>query len=164
SAKQGEALDRQAESASGVAVRIIARVGDDLRMYHAGAQYLDPAGPAAGAATRASADETIDTQLHSGLDEREVVAAKSHLALFSEDATREFCQCTFQIGHAYAVINCQAFHLGHHPFVRRVRCLEAITLPRDHDANGRLSAFHDADLVRRRMRPQKHGTPALTLV
>jgi hypothetical protein len=145
-------LDAEAECESGVAVRIIPGVGDDLGVHHACAQDLDPAGPSASAAALAPADEAIDPQFHSRLDEREVVATERHFAIFSENAPCEVRQCTFQIGHAYPVVDRQPFDLRHHPFVRRVRRLEAIALPRHNHANGRLSAFHYPDLVGRRVR------------
>ena len=65
-AKQRDALYSQAKCEAGVAVGIIAGIGDDLGMDHARAENLDPAGTAARAAALAPANEAVNPQFIPG--------------------------------------------------------------------------------------------------
>src|SRR4029453_7905851 len=133
------------EGESCIAVRVVARVGEDLRMHHSSPKDFDPACTTARAASFSPADEAVDAKLHSRFDKGEVIAAKRDSALFSENETCELCECSFQVGHADAVVNGETFNLRHHPFMRRIGGLEAIALPGDDDAYRWLRPLHDPD-------------------
>src|SRR3990172_4779731 len=141
-AEHGDALDPHAKGKTGVALRIVTDGLQYLRVDHAGAEDLDPAGAGAGAAALAAAEEAVDAELHAGVDEREVVAAERRPALRPEDAPGEVRQRALEVAQADPLVDHQPLHLDHHPFMGRVRGLVAVVRAGEEHVARRLRLVH----------------------
>ena len=134
-------------------------------MHHSRAEDLNPAAVGAGAAPLSAAQEAVDAQLHSRLNEREVVTAKGDLAIRAEDAAGEVRQRTFQVGQTNPLIYGQPLHLNVHPLVGWVSRFVAVHLARDDNTDGRFRyLLHHAYLVGRGVGTEEHRSLAVLLV
>src|SRR5690349_6547172 len=85
------ALEAHAEREAGVLLAVVADVAEDLRVDHAGAADLDPAGALADAAraARAGAEGALHVDLDARLDELEVARPEAQVQRRAEVAPHE---------------------------------------------------------------------------
>src|SRR5581483_5098504 len=94
--------------------RVIAHPCEDVRVDHAGAEDLQPAGLLAEPASAPAAHRAVDRHVDAGLDEREVVAAKADAPLPAEEAPGELEERPLEVGHRDAAIDGEPLDLVEH--------------------------------------------------
>src|SRR5207247_9906590 len=99
------ALGAEAEGEAGVDARVVADAGEDIRVDHAGAEDLEPAGLLAKPAAFAAADRAVDRHVDAGLDEGKVVATEADAPLLPEQPPRELEERPLEVGHRDSVID-----------------------------------------------------------
>src|SRR5439155_3925983 len=122
------------------------RVLDNLAVNHTRAANLEVAFVAAGAAAGAPAKPALNRYFCARLDERKVVAAKTHTAVSPEQCLTELGQSALHVAHRQPFIDRQQLDLGDHPFVGGVRRLIPVYVTRRGKADRRLMPFHETDL------------------
>src|SRR5215210_7002492 len=93
------AVDAEAEGEARELLGVNADRAQDVRVHHAGAAQLDPAGALAESAARAAALEAGVVGLHARLGEREVGGAEARPRLGAEEAADELGERALQVSH-----------------------------------------------------------------
>src|SRR6266513_2593929 len=159
-AQHREPLDPPAKRESLITSRVVADAAKDVGMDHAAACGFDPAVAAADAAVWIAtlAGEAVECDLRGRLGEREVVDAKTDLAVAPEDLPRERVQRPFEVGHRELLVDGQTLVLEEDRLADGIGRLEAVAPPRNDDANRRLPFLHHSHLHRRGVRAAEDRT------
>src|SRR5690606_30398065 len=154
-AQHGQTLHAHAEGEALEFLGIDAGHAQHVRVHHAAAHDLQPAGLLADAAALAGAHHALHVDLGGWLGEREEGRTEAHAQRLLEEHPQEFLDGALQIREADALVRQQAFHLVEHRRVGDIR-VAAIHASRADDADRRLPAFHGAHLHRRGVGAQQH--------
>src|SRR5690606_8018750 len=152
-AQHGQAFNAQAEGEAGVALGVDADVAQHVRMHHAAAQHLQPAGAAVGLLPG-------DVHLGRGLGEGEVAGAEAHLEIALEEGADELRQRALEVGEAGALVHQQALDLVEHRRVGLV-AVAAVDLAGGDHAQRRRVLLHEAHLHARGVGAQQPALAAL---
>src|SRR5215211_6094257 len=144
-------LDAGPGGEAGDLVGVVAAGPEHVGVDHAGAEQLDPALAAAGAAAGpgAAADEAGHVDLGPGLDEREVGGAQADLALLAEVGPGVGEQGALQVGHGQAAVDGQDLDLVEHRDMGRIRRVGPVAAPEVDRVHRRRPGLQGPDLHRR---------------
>src|SRR5262249_35989254 len=124
-------------------------------MHHAGPENFEPAAVLADRAALAAADQAVHIDFHAGLGEREMAAAKAHLAVLTEHAAGKGDQDAFEVGHGDVGADSETLNLVEHDLRAGRDRLIAVAHPGQDNANGlRMVRLHGTNLSWRGMRTQ----------
>ncbi len=138
-AQVGHPLDAHPEREPLVALRVQAAVLEHDRVDHARAEDRHPAGPRAGRAADAAADEAFDVEGHRRLGERVVAGSEPGPLVRAVERPGELVEQSAQVAHRRALVDHQALDLEELRGVAGVDRLVAIAAAREEGADrGRL--------------------------
>ena len=120
-AQHREALDAHAEGVALPARRVDAAGGQHVRVHHAAAEDLEPAGLLADAAAGAVAEHALDVDLGRRLGEREVRRPEAQAARLLEELLGEAGEHALEVREADVLVEHEALDLVEHRRVRHVR-------------------------------------------
>ena len=135
---------------------VVADEAVDVRVDHAGAHDLEPAGVLAGAAALAAAQLAAHVDLDARLGEREEVRPHADGAVGAEELAREVVHRALEVGQRDALVDDEALDLVEHRRVRGVG-VAAVDLAEADDVDGRPLLLHDAHLDGRGVGAQQHA-------
>ena len=121
-------IEPHAERETGVLLRVVADVFEDDRVNHPATEDLHPTGaladPTRGGACAitfpGAAEHATHVDLAAGLDEGEVTRAKANRDVLVEEAAKEECEHSFELGESHVFIDEEALELKEHRRMRGV--------------------------------------------
>ena len=139
------ALNAHTEGEALVLIRINANRAQNVRVDHAAATPLDPAG------TTLLVREP-HVHLSGRFREREVVGANTRLRLRAEQHLGQVIQRAAQVRHGQALVHCKALHLVEDRRVRGIKLIRTEHTARAGNVDRQITLQHRAHLNWRRMR------------
>ena len=140
------ALHAESECEAGILVGVDIAAGKHVGMYHAGAEYLDPALALTEAAALASAGEAGHIDLSRRLGEGEVVGTEADLGFLAEHLFREHGEGAFEVRHGDVLIDNQSLDLVEEGRMGGVDRVGAVYPSGGEDADRRALFLHHAHL------------------
>ena len=125
-------------------------------MYHAAAQYFNPAFSFAHPAALTAARPAGNVNFRARLCKRKMMRPQTDFRFRSEHVLRVNLERSLEIAHRNALVYHQAFYLVENRRVCRVYVVRAVYLSGANDFYRRLLLFHDTDLHRGGLRSEQH--------